>query len=120
MIVARSADVPERAIKTIEGLPVQGEVHMKPMMAGDQMVMLEIHYPAGSGSPPHVHQHESVVYVLRGKVRMVVDQETFVLDAGDACRHPQGVTHGVEAIEDATILEIKSPVQALEQFLGTG
>ena len=71
MIVARNVDVAERAIKTIEGLPVQGEVRMKPMMAGDQMVMLEIHYPAGSGSPPHVHRHESIVYVLEGKVRMM-------------------------------------------------
>ena len=48
----------------------------------------------------------------------MVEDETFIVGAGDACRHPEGVTHSVEAIEDATILEIKSPAQPLEQFLG--
>tara|TARA_B100001123_G_scaffold416411_1_gene518029 strand:- start:636 stop:998 length:363 start_codon:yes stop_codon:yes gene_type:complete len=119
MIFARNANIPRRIIKTIEGLDLQGEVGLKPMISGDEMVMLEIDYPAGSGSPPHVHQHESLAYVLQGRVKMVVGEESFILNAGDACRHPKGVKHGVEAIESSIILEIKSPVEALEQFLGT-
>lgn len=119
MILARNSEVEERVVKMIEGRPLQGDVRMKPLMGGDQMIMLEIRYPTGAGSPPHAHQHESLCYVVKGKVKFVVEDETFVVGAGDACRHPEGVTHSVEAIEDATILEIKSPAQPLEQFLGT-
>jgi hypothetical protein len=28
---------------------------------------------------------------------------------GDVCRHPKNVLHGLEAIEDSVIVEIKSP-----------
>ena len=120
MIVAKNSDVAQRPITTIEGLPILGDVRLKPMMGGDRMIMLEIKYPAGSGSPLHVHQHESLCYVVSGRVKMVVEDETYILGVGDASRHPEQVPHSVEALEDATILEIKSPAQALEQFLGTG
>ena len=119
-LVARNADVDSRAIDTIEGLPLRGDVSMKPLMEGDLMIMLEIRYPTGSGSPMHAHQHESVCYVVEGVVNVVVGEESHTLRAGDACRHPEGVPHSIEAVEAATILEIKSPAQPLDQFLGTG
>ena len=119
MLVAKSASVERRAISTVEGLRVRGQVGLKPMMGGEQMVMLEIHYPPGAGAPPHTHQHETLCYVVKGKVKVVIEGETHILEEGDACRHPQGVLHGIEGMEDATVLEIKSPAQALEQFLGT-
>ena len=119
MIVAKNVDVEHRAVKLIEGLPIRGDVKMKPLMGGDQMIMLEIQYPAGSGSPRHAHQHESLLYVVKGKVKAEIDGESYTLGPGDACRHPEGVPHGIESLEDATILEIKSPAQPLEQFLGT-
>ena len=89
---------------------------MKPLMIGDQMVLLEINYPPGAGAPLHVHQHETVCYVVRGKGQITVGEEVFILEAGDACRHPQDVPH---RIEDALVLEIKSPAQEIGQFLGT-
>ena len=119
MIVARNAEVEHRAVTSIEGLPPRGEVRMKPLMTGDRMIMLEVQYPAGAGSPLHADQHESLCYIVKGKVRMVVGEETYTLEAGDVCRHPDGVPHGIEALDDATVLEIKSPAQPLEQFLGT-
>ena len=119
MLVAKGVDVAYRTVSKIEGLPMRGTVNMKPLMGGDEMIMLEIHYPAGSGSPVHVHQHESLCYIVKGRVRATVEEETHVLEAGDVCRHPEGVRHSVEAIEDTVVLEIKSPAQPLEQFLGT-
>jgi quercetin dioxygenase-like cupin family protein len=49
---------------------------------------------------------------------MVVGKEEYVLGAGDVCLHPQGVSHSVEGVEDSLVVEIKSPTQPLEQFLG--
>lgn len=109
-----------RAIQSIEGLPVRGSVEMRPLIEGDLMVMLEVHYPAGAASPVHAHSHESLCYIVAGKARASVGDETFTLGAGDVCRHPEGVLHSIEAIEDTTVLEIKSPTQPLDQFLGTG
>ena len=118
MLIANNDQVESINLTTIEGLPFDGNVTMKVMMAGENMNMLEIRYPAGSSSPPHAHQHESVCYVISGKIKGTIEGESVVLGPGDACRHPEGVEHSVEAIEDSVILEIKSPAQPLDQFLG--
>ena len=118
MLVAKNSEVERRKVDVLEGLPIRGSLFMKPLMFGERMMMLEIHYPAGSASPVHTHQHESVCYIIKGKARAMVDGETYVLEAGDACRHPDGVPHAIEALEDTTLLEIKSPSQPLEEFLG--
>ena len=119
MIVSKNAEVGGVAVKSVEGLPVEGSATVKALMAGDRMIMIELTLPSGSSTVLHTHQHESICYVAKGKVRFVVEEETYTLGAGDVCRHPQDVLHSVAALEDSTIIEIKSPAQPLEQFLGT-
>jgi quercetin dioxygenase-like cupin family protein len=119
MDFSRNADVKERRIKIVEGKATHGEVIMKPLMIGDKMTLLEIQYAPGAGAPLHVHRHETVAYVVKGKVKMFVGNEEYVLGVGDVCLHPEGVPHGVEGIEQAVVVEIKSPAQPIEQFLGT-
>lgn len=119
MNLSRNAEVKERRIKTVEGKTLHGDVIMKPLMAGDQMTLLEIQYAPGAGAPLHIHKHETLAYIVKGKVKMTVGNEVFVLGPGDVCKHPQGVPHGVEGVEQALVLEIKSPAQPIEQFLGT-
>ena len=117
--LSRNQDVQARAIKVVEGKPTHGDVRMKLLFTGEQMNLLEISYPPGAGAPLHVHQHETLCYVVEGKVKVTVGDEEFVLSAGDVCRHPQGVLHGIEGVEQAKVLEIKSPAQPIDQFLGT-
>lgn len=120
MHLAKNAEVKERVVKSVEGQQVRGgELIVKPLMAGDQMTLLEIQYSPGTGAPLHVHQHETLAYVVKGKVKMTVGNEVYILNAGDVCRHPKGVVHGVEGVEQAVVVEIKSPAQPIEQFLGT-
>jgi len=49
---------------------------------------------------------------------MIVGKEEFILGPGDVCRHPKGVPHGVEGIEESIVVEIKSPAPELGSFLG--
>ena len=118
MLISNNDKIESIKLTTVEGLPFVGNVTMKVMMAGENMNMLEIRYPAGSSSATHAHQHESVCYVISGKIKGTIEGESVILGPGDACRHPEGVQHSVEAIEDAVILEIKSPAQPLDQFIG--
>lgn len=119
MILSRNAEVKGRKIRTVEGKEIRGHLVVKPLIAGDQMTLLEIQYAPGVGAPLHVHQHESLAYVVKGKVKMIVGKEEYILGPGDVCRHPQGVPHAVEGVEESLVIEIKSPVQPIEQFLGT-
>jgi quercetin dioxygenase-like cupin family protein len=63
-----------------------------------------------------IHTHESVVYVVKGKVKSTVGEDEFIMGPGDVCRHPIGVLHGLEAIEDSVVVEIKSPAPDIAAF----
>ena len=117
--LVKNSEVSARSIKVVEGKETHCDIRMKLMKSGEQMNLLEIKYAPGAGAPLHVHQHETLCYVVEGKVRVTVADEVFELGPGDACIHPAGVPHGIEGVEQATVLEIKSPAQAIDQFLGT-
>jgi quercetin dioxygenase-like cupin family protein len=119
MILSKNADVKGVVVKSIEGKPMYGgDLIVKPLLKGDEMTFLEIHYTPGVGAPLHVHSHESLAYVVKGKVKMTVGKEEYILGPGDVCRHPKGVPHGVEGIEESIVVEIKSPAPEIGSFLG--
>ena len=37
---------------------------------------------------------------------------------GDVCRHPKGMPHALEAIEESVVVEIKSPAPDIGAFFG--
>lgn len=120
MILSRNADVKAVNVKAIEGEQIYGgNLLVKPLIKGDEMTFLEIHYTPGVGAPLHVHTHESLAYVVKGKVKMTVGSEVYVLGPGDVCRHPKGVLHGVEALEESVMVEIKSPAPEMGNFFAT-
>lgn len=109
MLHTENSRVTSEPVDTIEGRPNNGTVFVKPLMQADTMALLEVRMHKGVSSSLHAHGHESVLYVVSGKLRTIVNQETFVLGPGDACRHPNGATHRVEALEDTVFVEVKSP-----------
>jgi quercetin dioxygenase-like cupin family protein len=120
VIKAKNADVKTIAVSAVEGKPTfGGDMMVKPLMKGDEMTFLEIHYAPGVGAPLHTHTHESIAYVVKGKVKSTVDGDEFIMGPGDVCRHPIGVLHGLEAIEESVVVEIKSPAPDLAAFLAT-
>jgi quercetin dioxygenase-like cupin family protein len=94
----------------LEGAASAGEVTIKPLVVGDSMVMVEIFEAKGVRVPEHSHDdHESVVYLVKGRMRLVIDGQAFDAQAGDAWLHPQGVRHWSETLEECVAIEIKSP-----------
>jgi quercetin dioxygenase-like cupin family protein len=117
VIKSRNADVEVVEVSAVEGKPVYGgNMLVKPLIRGDEMTFLEIRYAAGVGASLHTHTHESFDYVVKGKVKSTVGSEEFIMGSGDACLHPKGVLHGLEAIEDSVIVEIKSPAPEIGAF----
>jgi quercetin dioxygenase-like cupin family protein len=120
VIKSKNTDVEAVAVKSVEGKAVfGGDLMVKPLMKGDEMTFLEIRYAAGVGAPLHSHTHESIAYVVKGKVKSTVGSDEFIMGPGDVCRHPTGVLHGLEALEDSVVVEIKSPAPDLGAFLAT-
>jgi quercetin dioxygenase-like cupin family protein len=120
MSYARNDDVSTIDVKAVEGGAVYGgSLLVKALMQGDNMTLLEARYEPGVGAPEHAHTHETIVYVVRGRMRTVIDGKEFVLEPGDACRHPTGVLHTVEALEPSLVVEIKSPPPTLATMIAS-
>lgn len=118
MLHIENAQVDRQPVGTIEGQPNTGIFFVKPLMRGESMVLLEVHVKAGVASLIHSHAHESLVYVVSGRLKTIINNETFVLGPGDVCRHPRAVGHRVEALEDTIFVEVKSPPIELRQVFG--
>lgn len=117
MNTMRNQDVEPLAITSIEGAPTRGVFRIKPMLRGEQMTVLEVHLLPGVASRLHAHGHESMLYVVRGRVRTVVGDDVLELGPGDVGCHPAGVPHSVEALEETVFVEVKSPAPVIGQVL---
>jgi quercetin dioxygenase-like cupin family protein len=97
-------------IDQVEGGKMGAPVQLKTMMVTPSMVFVETTFSKGQASPPHSHDdHESIVYILEGKVKATIDGEEFVAGPGDSWYNAPGVVHNVEALEDSKAVEVKSP-----------
>ena len=67
-------------VSTLEGKPVYGgELEVKLRISGDEMILLEIFYAAGVGTPLHSHTHESLIYLVSGKLKGTIDGKEIVM-----------------------------------------
>jgi quercetin dioxygenase-like cupin family protein len=73
--------------------------------------LVEVTYPAGTGSPPHLHANGVMAFVVAGAIASKVgDGPEQIFHAGDAWWEPPGAIHRVSrnasSTEPATLLAI--------------
>ena len=107
------ASVEAERIAAVEGVAEEpGKLTVKPLLVGSDMLLLEAFKAKGMVDPLHQHDdHESVAYLLKGRMRLVIGGQEFIAEAGDSWIHPRGVPHFSEALEDCIQIEVKSPAR---------
>lgn len=109
-LFVEGASVAPIPMQALEGHGSVGRVDIRPMMVGDDMLMVQFFQQAGVRIPQHVHaDHESIVYLLRGRMELAIGEAKFVAGPGDVWRHPVGVPHSSVALDDCVAVEVKSP-----------
>ena len=105
-----SGEAAAEVVGTIEGASLQGLLTAKTLMVGENVLVLEIFREKGLIDNRHVHDdHETVGYLLKGKLKMEIGDQVFIAEPGATWIHYPGVEHQSEALEDCIQLEIKSP-----------
>ena len=103
-------EIPPEMLASVEGVKPKGKVEVRRVMVGNEILMLHVLREKGLIDPLHKHDdHETVAYLIKGRLRLVIGGEEFIAEAGTSWRHPRGVEHFSEALEDCEQLEIKSP-----------
>ena len=112
-LFVKNSSVPAQVITKLEGHEEGADdkrLTIKPLIAGKAMVFMEALRPQGLIDPEHAHpDHESICYLVSGRVRVVIEGESFIAEPGDAWIHPPGMKHYHEALEESVQIEIKSP-----------
>lgn len=97
-------------VKSIEEAEGKGLVTISPLMVGEKMLLLEVFQEKGAEVPPHTHDdHECIVYLIKGRLKLRIGQQEFVAEPGCIWRHPAKVEHSSVALEDSLMIEAKSP-----------
>ena len=88
--------------------PIEG-IQQKTLVYGQKTLMTEFKLKAGSVLPLHHHPYEQTGYLVRGKLRLLVGEETHEARAGDSWCMAKDVPHGAEVLEDSVAIEVFSP-----------
>lgn len=86
-------------------------IRRKTLSFGAATLMTEFRLRAGHPLPVHHHPQEQTGYLVSGRLRLTIADETQDVRPGDSWSIPGGVPHGAEVLEDAVAIEVFSPVR---------
>ena len=93
-----------RAATGIDGISwsILGQTYV-PKQITDNSFSWHATLPAGTFVPPHIHPtQDEYIYLLEGRLDLVLDGRDFVATAGDLVRMPMGIPHGIFNKSDHT------------------
>lgn len=93
-------------VKPIEMLP---GLTRRTLVFGEKMMICEFDFDSNVTIPIHTHPHEQVGYVVRGKVRMTIGDQSYELATGDSYCAPSNIPHGAYTYEPTVIIDTFNP-----------
>ena len=69
-------------------------IDLKTLAHGERTLLAEFRLAAGAVLPVHRHPHEQTGYLVSGRMRLTVADETFEAGPGDAWNIPSDADHG--------------------------
>lgn len=96
-------------------VPAGEGVTRKVLSHSENLMICEITLEKGSVIAAHAHPHEQITYIISGKCRYTVGEETREVGAGDSVLIPGNVSHSIVILEDMKVIDVFSP--AREDFL---
>lgn len=113
-LIAASGSAPSANFggAVVAGQQIKGEGSGELLTCGEGTMLVRLQLRTGFDQDGHVHpDHESIGYILSGRVEMTVGGETSILGPGDTWYHPKATHHACRALEDAEILEFHAPLR---------
>lgn len=100
---------------TIPAFPAGEGVSRKVLSHSKGIMVCEITLEQGAVIASHAHPHEQITYIISGKCRYTVGEETKEVGAGDSVLIPGNVPHSIVILETMKVIDAFTP--AREDFL---
>ena len=81
-------------------------IKIKVLNQNESVVMTEFELQKGTMLPEHIHTSDHSAYLLKGKIRIVVNGVISEFRKGDSWCIKKDICHFTEAIEDSVVLEV--------------
>lgn len=96
---------------TAESRQLAEGVELTVLVHGEKTLMGQFKIAGGSEIPSHSHPHEQTGILISGRLRFNVAGDIFEAGPGDSWCLVGGVEHSAEALEEAVVVEVFSPVR---------
>ena len=105
----------DRAYENTRPVEMFPGVTRRTLVSGERLTIVEFRIQAGHEVPGHTHPHEQAGQVVSGRVLFRFGEGHAVrereLGPGDSYMIPGHELHYVRALEDATLIDVFSPVR---------
>ena len=81
----------------------------------DNVMCVENTFDTGAVGAMHSHPHTQITYVVSGRFRFTIGEETREVGPGDTLLKQNGIVHGCICLEAGKLLDIFTPMR--EDFL---
>lgn len=88
-----------------------GSLIARRFITGERMTVAHFDLTRGASVQQHTHEPEEMFCVIKGSAKVTINGEEFIVRAGELMQIPSGVPHQMEALEDAEVLDIFSPIR---------
>ena len=86
-------------------------IKQKILVYGKNTLMEELKMKKGARIPTHEHPQEQTGYLVSGKTRLTINDQTYDCNPGDSWCIPGNTKHANYAIRDSVVIEIFSPIR---------
>jgi quercetin dioxygenase-like cupin family protein len=86
-------------------------IRIKTLVYGEKTLLTEFRLTPGRDLPRHSHPHEQTGYLVSGRIRLSIGEETFEANPGDSWCIEGDVEHSAEILENSVAIEVFSPVR---------
>ena len=90
-------------------IPICPGIKRRTLVTGPSMYQMLAQLDAGSHMPAHQHPQEQIVHIVHGRMLLIVDGVRHELRTGDSFYLESDIPHGVETIDETTVLDTFSP-----------
>lgn len=84
-------------------------VALDSLAVGEKSMVTKMNYVVGNYAAEHIHPQEQCGYVISGKYLMTVEENEFILEAGDSYAVPGNVPHSFKVLEAGEVVDVFTP-----------
>ncbi len=98
--IVKKADAKQRMFKG---------VNLDSLAVGEKSMVTKMNYVVGNHATEHTHPQEQCGYIISGRYRMTVEEQEFILEAGDSYAIPGNVPHSFQVLEAGEVVDVFTP-----------